>query len=189
MSHPLTIFFLGDSLTEYFDWQARFPEHDVLNLGLSGETVQGLSSRIRRILGSATVPDVIFIMTGINNITMEDYDILTDYEKILRSLKLAYPSTAIIVQSILPASMWADNSRIEALNQQLKELSKKIGLLFLNVYKSFVGGSGSPLTEYLQEDGVHLSEKGYEVWSSKVAEFLDHLPRKISKSRSSSSKE
>jgi len=189
MSNALTIFFLGDSLTEYFDWQARFPEHEVLNLGLSGETVQGLSARIRRIMGSASAPDIIFIMTGINNIAMEDYDILPDYERILKSLKLAYPSAIIIVQSVLPATMWVDNRKIESINQQLNELSKKIGLSFLDVYRGFVDEAGAPKPECLEEDGVHLSRKGYEVWSSIVAEFLNHLPKKISRRRSSSSKE
>jgi lysophospholipase L1-like esterase len=189
MSHSLKIFFLGDSLTEFFDWQARFPEHEVLNLGLAGETVQGLSARIRRIMGSASVPDVIFIMTGINNIAMEDYDILTHYERILRSLKLAYPSVIIIVQSILPVAMWADNNKIEGINHRLMELAKKIGLSFLDVYSSFTDETGGPQMECLQEDGVHLSEKGYEVWSAEVVKLLDHLPRKSSRSRSSSSRE
>ncbi len=189
MGHPLKIFFLGDSLTEFFDWQARFPAHDVLNLGLAGETVQGLSARIRRIMGSATVPDVIFIMTGINNIALEDYEVLPNYERILRSLKLAYPSAVIIVQSVLPAAMWVDNNRIEAINFELMELSKKIGLSFLDVHESFVDEVGRPRADYLQEDGVHLSEKGYEVWSSRVENLLVHLPRRSSRSRSSSSKE
>ena len=185
----MTIFFLGDSLTEFYDWQGRFPEHEVLNLGLAGETVQGLSSRIRRIMGSASAPDIIFIMTGINNIAMEDYDILPEYERILRSLKLAYPSAIIIAQSVLPAAMWVDNRKIESINQQLNSLSKKIGLAFLDVYRSFIDESGAPETECLEEDGVHLSSKGYEVWSSAVAEFLNHLPKRSSRSRSSSSKE
>jgi len=30
------IAFIGDSLTEYFDWQNRFPEYEVMNLGIAG---------------------------------------------------------------------------------------------------------------------------------------------------------
>ncbi len=29
-----------------------------------------------------------------------------------------------------------------------------------------------PKNRYLQEDGVHVSTKGYEVWSAAVEEFL-----------------
>ena len=189
MRPPLTIFFLGDSLTEFFDWQQRFPEHEVLNLGLSGETVQGLSARIRRIMGSANVPDVIFIMTGINNIVMDDYGIMADYEKILRSLKLAYPSAVIVVQSVLPVTMWTDNAKIKEINRSLTGLADRIKISFLDIYGSFIDETGSPRTGCLQEDGVHISEKGYEVWSTKVEGFLNHMPKKSSSKRSSSSKE
>jgi len=37
-----TILFIGDSLTEFFDWQKRFPGHKVVNLGSAGETVETL---------------------------------------------------------------------------------------------------------------------------------------------------
>jgi lysophospholipase L1-like esterase len=176
----LKIFFLGDSLTEFFDWQERFREHEVLNLGLAGETVEGLSARVRRIVGRASVPDIIFIMTGINNLVMDDYGILADYEKILRNLKRAYPSTVIVVQSVLPVTMWTDNAKIEEINRALTGLADRLTLSFLDIYGSFLDETGAPRKACLQEDGVHLSEKGYEVWSAKVAEFLRHLHQKSS---------
>ena len=189
MDDLLNIIFIGDSLIEYFDWQQRFPEHQVLNLGLSGETVQGLSARVRRIIGTAAAPDILFIMTGINNIAMDDFKILEEYERLLRSLKTAFPSTKIVVQSLLPVTMWTDNKQIEEINRALKGVAKSLKLSFLDVYSLFVDAAGSPYVEYLLEDGVHVSEKGYEIWSGKVEDFLSHLLRKSSSSRSSSSKE
>jgi lysophospholipase L1-like esterase len=189
MKSALTIFFLGDSLTEFFDWQQRFDQHEVLNLGLAGETVQGLSARIRRIIGNASAPDVLFIMTGINNVVMDDYEILGQYRRILKSLKTAYPSTTIVIQSILPVTMWGDNCKIDEINRLLIGIACELKILFLDVYSCFIDETGSPHEEYLQEDGVHLSEKGYEVWSAKVDEFLHHLPKKSSSKRSSSSSE
>jgi lysophospholipase L1-like esterase len=189
LNHAMNIIFMGDSLIEYFDWQQRFPENQVLNLGLSGETVQGLSGRVRRIIGTATAPDVFFIMSGINNIAMDDFKILEEYERLLKSLKTAFPSTIIVVQSILPVTMWTDNKKIEEINWELKGIAKMLKLSFLDVYSLFVDSAGSPRTEYLLDDGVHVSEKGYEVWSEKVEDFLGHLLRKSSSSRSSSSKE
>ena len=189
LNDAMNIIFIGDSLIEYFDWQQRFPEHQVLNLGLSGETVQGLSGRVRRIIGTATAPDVLFIMSGINNLAMDDFKILEEYERLLKSLRTAFPSTLIVVQSILPVTMWTDNKKIEEINRELKGITKTLKLSFLDVYSHFVDAAGSPKTEYLLEDGVHLSDNGYEVWSKKVEDFLGHLLRKSSSSRSSSSKE
>lgn len=189
MDDSLNIIFIGDSLIEYFDWQQRFPQHQVLNLGISGETVQGLSARVRRIIGTAAAPDVLFIMTGINNLAMDDFKILEEYERLLKSLKTAFPSTKIVVQSILPVTIWADNKQLEEINRQLKGIAKTLKIAFLDIYTLFIDSGGSPRCEYLLEDGVHLSKKGYEIWSDKLDDFISHLLRKSSSSRSSSSKE
>lgn len=62
-------------MTEFFDWQQRFPEHRVMNLGIAGETVDGLLGRMDRVLLALHDPDLIFVMSGINNIAMEDHEI------------------------------------------------------------------------------------------------------------------
>ena len=135
---------------------------------------------MRRIAGSASVPNIVFIMTGINNLVMDDYGILADYEIILRSLKLAYPSAVIVVQSVLPVMMWTDNAKIEEINHALTGLADRLTISFLDIYSSFLDPTGSAREDCLDEDGVHLSSKGYEVWSAKVTEFLNHLQQKSS---------
>jgi lysophospholipase L1-like esterase len=72
----MNILFLGHSLIEFFDWQKRFPAHTVRNLGVAGESVEGLLSRLDGIIKTYPEADLIFIMTGINNIAMEDFDFL-----------------------------------------------------------------------------------------------------------------
>ncbi len=169
----MNITFIGDSLTEFFDWQRRFPEHSVVNLGIAGETVEGLLSRIDRVLSAVKNPDFIFIMTGINDISMEDYDIIAAYRKILKNLSSSFHDAVIVVQSILPVKLpWIDNEIIRRINISLKELSEEFIFEYLDLYNFFVGADGSPVAEYLLEDGVHLSDKGYEKWSEVVESFL-----------------
>ncbi|HDH01537.1 MAG TPA: GDSL family lipase, partial [Nitrospirae bacterium] len=48
--HTKDILFLGHSLIEFFDWQTRFPDHRVASLGVAGETVEGLLSRLDGII-------------------------------------------------------------------------------------------------------------------------------------------
>ena len=62
--------FIGDSLTQWFDWQRRFPGDAVMNLGISGEPVEGLLARREAIRENVHKPDYIFLMTGINDIAM-----------------------------------------------------------------------------------------------------------------------
>ena len=69
------IIFIGDSLTEFYDWQNRFPAYRVKNLGNAGEPVEGLLERMKR-LRIFRNPDYLFLMTGINNLMRGDHEIV-----------------------------------------------------------------------------------------------------------------
>ncbi|MBF0328950.1 MAG: GDSL family lipase [Nitrospirae bacterium] len=166
--------FIGDSLTEYFDWQRRFSDYNVLNLGVSGETVEGLESRLDRILLSVHEPDMIFIMTGINNIAMEDFEILGTYRRIINRLFSAFKKSAIVVQSILPVNLsWIDNAAIREINSSLENTAADFMSAYLDVYPLFCDAAGAVNADCLLDDGVHLSDKGYEIWSDSVERFLN----------------
>jgi lysophospholipase L1-like esterase len=54
--------FIGDSLIEFFDWQARFPELEVTNAGRAGETAQELLQRLVSFQVDMEGPDLVVIM-------------------------------------------------------------------------------------------------------------------------------
>ena len=101
----MSILFLGHSLIEFFDWQKRFPGHSVVNLGKAGESVEGLLFRLDGIIKAYTEAELIFIMTGINNIAMEDFDFFDSYRGIISKLSAAYPNARVFVHSLLPV-LW-----------------------------------------------------------------------------------
>jgi lysophospholipase L1-like esterase len=167
------IIFIGDSLTEYFDWQERFPEYHVINLGVSGETVEGLLDRLDRIRPRINDPDIIFVMTGINNIAMEQYDITGDYKEIVSKLASWFKNSTIVVQSVLPARLeWINNNVIKDINRHLKKIAVEFSAEYLDVYGLFIDPQGNPMRANLLDDGVHLSDKGYQVWADEVERFL-----------------
>ena len=165
--------FIGDSLTEWFDWQRRFPEQHVTNLGISGEQVEGLLGRRDRIRKQIDNPDCIFLMTGINNIVLERYDIIGPYQDIVRDLTTWYKKAIIVVQSILPVDLeWISTDTIKETNDRLKQIAHEYGAEYLDIHSLFVDSKGKPKSEYLQDDGVHLSSKGYDMWAKELERFL-----------------
>lgn len=165
--------FLGDSLTEYFDWQSLFPTHKAINLGIAGETVEELHARLGRMHESIADPDFIFIMSGINNIAMEDYEFLPIYRNVLADIGSWFKKTITVVQSVLPVILpWVEIRMIEKINVSLSEMAQEFNMEYLDIYKLFVDSRHSPVTEYLMDDGVHLSVRGYEVWAKIVEEFV-----------------
>ncbi|HXW69005.1 MAG TPA: GDSL-type esterase/lipase family protein, partial [Dissulfurispiraceae bacterium] len=180
MSGKQTIVFIGDSLTEFFDWQERFPAYKVFNLGIAGETVEGLLGRmegIRRVIRNAgREPDIIFVMTGINNVAMEDYEILGSYKKALTALIAAFGKSKLVIQSILPVRLpWTDNTIIRQLNESLKGMAGDLKVEYLDLYNIFFSPGSEAKKEYLLEDGVHISGEGYGAWSAAVEDYLKSL--------------
>ncbi|MHB8880136.1 MAG: GDSL-type esterase/lipase family protein [Thermodesulfovibrionales bacterium] len=168
-----SILFIGDSLIEFFDWAGRFPKDTVHNFGVAGETVEGLQRRLERIFRSAAEADSVFIMSGINNLAMDDRDFVPTYRAVVRELSDHYPSAAIYVQSLLPVLYpGIDNDDIIAANRQLKDMAAAEGTFYADIHPLFLNRNGEPDQVLLSEDGVHLSDKGYRVWADDVEKLI-----------------
>ncbi len=162
----MDVLFIGHSLIEFYDWQSRFPKHRVANLGVAGETVEGLLARVDAIIGKYPSTDIIVLMTGLNNMAMDDFNFFTSLAKILKKLSAAYPAARIILTSILPTRLeFISNEAIEGVNVTLKTLGEDHGIEFMDIYGLFVDKKGNAIEEFLLDDGAHLSDKGYVVWS------------------------
>ncbi len=171
MKHKLL--FLGDSLIEYFDWSGRFPDHEVYNLGIAGETVEGLLGRLKGIFGKVKHPDMVFVMSGINNMAMGDENIADTYQEILQELRQAYPSAVIVIHSLLPVRFpFIANEDIRHMNTRLKRMASDERTLYLDIHPQFLDEKGRPAASLLMDDGVHLSDEGYRVWSDEAARLI-----------------
>ena len=168
------LLFLGDSLIEYFDWPGRYPEHDVCSLGIAGETVAGLHSRLGSIFRKVKDPDMVFMMTGINSMAMGDDSITETYRKVVKELRQAYPSATVIVHSLLPVLFpFISNEDIRHMNVMLKSMAVDEKVLYLDIHSRFLDEKGKPMAALLLDDGVHVSEEGYKVWSDETGKLLD----------------
>jgi lysophospholipase L1-like esterase len=171
--HRTRIIFVGDSLTEWYNWAHRFPDYDVANLGVSGETVDEMLDRRVLIRSRAGVPDFIFLMTGINNILQERYEVNAPYREIIRNFTAWWKRPVVVIQSILPVEYsWISNDTIRDTNRRLQEIAREFDTEYLDVYRSFVDPDGKPVPGLLSDDGVHLATKGYAVWSAEIERFL-----------------
>jgi lysophospholipase L1-like esterase len=169
----MNILFLGDSLIEFFDWQERFPEHRVANLGVAGESVGGLLSRVIKILETHSDVEMIFIMTGINNLAMGDDEFFNFYRVILERLSFAYHRAEIYMHSLLPAEVdFITRASIDRTNDTLKALAEEMNVHYLDVHTKFIDTKGRTIREYLLDDGVHISRAGYDVWARVVEEVI-----------------
>lgn len=163
--------FVGDSLIEFFDWQTYFPDKKVWNYGRAAETVEGLLSRMGTII-EQTCPDWILIMSGTNNIGMDDYGFMPNYEKIIDNFSKQFSKAEIVVNSLLPFSLpWTPASAIEQVNTLFAKMADDKKISFLDIYSLFLD-HGRPNLKCFQDDGVHLTETGYAIWADAVKKQL-----------------
>ena len=157
--------FIGDSLIEFFRWQKRFPDVKVYNFGSAGETAEGLYSRLPNIIDRVKSPDLVMIMTGTNNIAMEDYGFLFTYEKIIALLQKHYEQATIVMTSLLPIELFFLGDAVPRVNRKLEDISRSTNTVYLDLYPLFLGEDSKANGAYYEADGVHLSKEGYEVWA------------------------
>ncbi len=170
-----SIIFLGDSITEYGQWEELINHPNVKNRGISGDTTWGLLRRLKGI--TASQPKAIFLMIGINDFLFTDKtEIVENYTKIIQQIKSEAPHSQLFIQSVLPVNASVkntvfDNEAILALNKSLQQIAKKEGLPYLNIHQQLLDDSGLLKAEYTA-DGVHINGAAYMVWKGIVSPHL-----------------
>ncbi len=164
------IILLGDSISLWFPPDLLPTQRLWLNQGISGDTIAGILRRLS--VFDQTRPNAIYILAGVNDLKncVSDRTILKNYRECLLKLHHNHPQTQLIVQSILPTdlpsqilTMKIPNSRINQLNQQLRELANQENASYLELHSHFLDQAGK-LKPELTTDGLHLNYQGYKIW-------------------------
>mgnify|MGYP000858038868 CR=1 FL=1 len=167
------VVFIGDSLTERFAVEKYFGP-GFINRGIGGDHADGLFER-RELMALDKNPKAVFLMVGINDLLF-DYQrdqIPQNIEKILTYIKEKVSNCDLFIQSICPVKNWDTTSpaEITAINRELRELAAKLGATYIDLYPHFADENGFMREEYTI-DGVHLSEKGNDLWASLLGEYI-----------------
>ncbi len=173
-SPQVDVVFVGDSLTEYGEWNDFFPLKKLSNRGVAGDTAKDIMLRMDSI--HSTKAKKVFLMVGINDIYANILikKILKNYKKIIISLK--DKNFDVIVQSTIQCQIEICGEetiiKVNLLNKELKALSKNMGVSFLNLDEL---SAESGLNKDFTYDGIHLNAFGYQYWASKIDSKFGHV--------------
>lgn len=172
MNAKADIVFFGDSLTYYGDFSSVFPNKVVCNLGLRGDTIDGLINRIEQV--RLLNPSMIFLMAGINDVATGNSALFEHtYEELIKGLKELNPKSSIAIQSILPVnnidfSVSCDNTQIIHYNGIISFLAAKHDLQFIDLYTDY---EHDIVYNSITKDGIHLQNFGYSKWYKVLSNF------------------
>ncbi|MDP2335146.1 MAG: GDSL-type esterase/lipase family protein [Bacteroidota bacterium] len=168
------IIFLGNSITEGCDWHELFGNGNIKNRGIGGDIINGVIDRIDEVVSSN--PKKIFLMIGINNLGRKNTveQILTNYEKLITTIREKSPKTKLFIQSVIPTYKRTDllNSDIMFINTGLVTLSEKYGLTYLDIF-DVLKTEKNELDPAYTFDGLHLNGKGYLKWKDAIIQYVN----------------
>jgi lysophospholipase L1-like esterase len=171
------IVFLGDSLTEGFNFNKYFPENNLKNRGVSGDMTFQVIYRLNGIINA--LPAKIFLMIGVNDI-VQDVDlnvIFSNYLQIITRIQKENPEGELIIQNLLPVNeaklpgVSGLNTIIYQFNDRLRKYCLENNLTFIDLHSYFLNDSGE-MDPIFTFDGIHLSNEGYKNWALQIKEHL-----------------
>nr|WRX36756.1 hypothetical protein [uncultured bacterium] len=188
------VVFVGDSITKkWLDmsgslWADNFGDVDspyyALNLGVPGDRTDHVLHRLKskadgglgNLDNSAIQPKVIVLMIGTNNLfpPHSAEQISGGIEAVAKRLHELRPDAALVLCSVIPShSPTKNKQQIIPANETLPALAERMGdkVTFLDLYPAFLNEQGEKDSKFYV-DGLHLNEKGYEVWHRQLMPVL-----------------
>lgn len=175
---PKDIIFLGNSITDYTDWNELLSLNEARNRGISGDITFGVLERLDEVTEGK--PAKVFVLIGINDISrnIPDSVILANYKEIIRRIKKESPKTKIYFNTILPVNNTFVNrehfnkdGHILFVNQELKKLGAAEGITVIDIYPHFLDAENKLDKKYTY-DGLHLDGEGYQKWATLLKPYL-----------------
>lgn len=164
------IVFTGASTIARGNWSSYYGIF-IDNRGVGGIESTELKNNIEGQV--AFKPNKIFISVGTNNVLNrhEGY-VVSDLDLIIAKIKAASPATKIYIISILPVKSDLSNTLIENLNKQIQSLCDSRGVKFISLYNLFKSSSTIIILNYYGDDGIHLSNEGYQVYADAIRSYV-----------------
>ena len=167
---PGSIVFVGSSSILFWGTLSEdMAPMPVLNRGFGGSTIVHVTYFADRIV-LPYEPSAIVLYAGDNDIAfgLSPDCTFVDFEAFVAHIRAATPSTPIYYISIKPSparwQLWEDmrraNDFIEA------RTTTDSTLHFIDVSSAMLDEQGQPIANLYSPDGLHMSEAGYELWTS-----------------------
>lgn len=173
------VLFIGSSSIRMWDLDSSFPDQPVINRGFGGSEVADAVHFAHRIV-IPYQPRTIVLYAGDNDISREKTPcrIHTDFREFVETVHVELPETRILFIAIKPSlARWKLVHRMRAANALIRMDCEEDPLLtYVDVEPAMLGDDGRPRGELFKDDGLHLNETGYALWSDLVRTHLESNP-------------
>jgi len=178
------VVFMGDSITDAWDFGKFFPGKNYIGRGIGGQTTTQMLARFRQDVINLH-PAIVVILAGTNDIAgntgyMDAGDTQANIQSMTELAKAH--GIRVILCSVTPvndysergksASAMRPEEKILALNEWLKSYCKQEGCVYLDYFSAMVDENGK-MKAGLVNDGLHPNAEGYKIMAALAQNTLD----------------
>lgn len=170
-----TIVFTGSSSIRFWEeLQDIYPGFQVVNTGFGGSHASDLLSYSGELI-LRYEPVKVFIYEGDNDLSQRKRPgkVIKDIRQILNAIWDNDPSTEVVLIAAKPSlARWHLRRKYKRLNRKMERLSSKHPqLAFADVWSVMLQGK-SLKQDLFVEDGLHMNQKGYQLWKQVIDPFV-----------------
>lgn len=171
-----SIVFVGSSSIVKWDLDKSWPGKHMVNSGFGGSKLPDSVHFFDRIV-TPVHPRAVVVYAGDNDIAGggKAEDVVTAFRNIVAARDRALASTPLFFVSIKPSikrwTLWPEMKKANEAIAALCKADQK--LYYIDIATPTLPADGSaPAADLFAKDGLHLSDKGYEVWKEIVEKAL-----------------
>jgi lysophospholipase L1-like esterase len=170
------VVFVGSSSIRLWDLGKYFSRVPAVNRGFGGSEIPDSVSHAD-LLVIKHKPTTVIFYAGDNDIAngRTPQQILDDYKAFVAKVHAALPATRIAFIGIKPSiQRWALVDKVRAANALVRDYAgtdERLG--FIDVDGPMLGWDEKPRKELFIADGLHMTPKGYEIWTAVVRPFVE----------------
>ncbi|MEJ7586095.1 MAG: GDSL-type esterase/lipase family protein [Ferruginibacter sp.] len=186
-NHQPGIAFYGSSSIRLWEsLEEDFKDYAPLNLGFGGSTLAACGWFFERVFLHLQ-PQSIIIYAGDNDLGdgRSAEEVFLFFNELVHLINQRYGDIPVGFISIKPSiTRWEIVDKIRQSNRMIEAGIKKTGgnISYINIYDSMTDKKGYPNHEFLEPDGLHINEKGYELWKDIILTAISEESLKIQKS-------
>lgn len=168
--------FVGSSSIRLWDLTKSFPDVNAVNLGFGGSQVPDQTHFAPRLV-LPLKPRAVVFYAGDNDVAAgrTPEQVRDDFAAFAGRVHAKLPKARVLFVAIKPSpARWKQFPRQTEANRLVKAVcAGDERLVFVDVVPAMLGPDGKPDPDLFVADGLHLSAKGYAVWTAAVTKVLE----------------
>lgn len=172
---PGAVFFVGSSSIVGWNVAKSFPGAGHVNVGFGGSVIPDSTHFAPRIIAPYK-PGTIVFYAGDNDVGRgtKPEKVADDFKAFVAAARKDNPNCRVLFIAIKPSlARWKQFETQTKANVLVRAFcEKEKGLAFVDVVPLMLGADGKPTPDLFQKDGLHMTAKGYELWTAAVEKAL-----------------